>query len=314
MPMEKNAKIYIAGHGGMVGRALLGALQREGYGNILYRSRKELDLRQQGAVNIFFDKEQPEYVFLAAAKVGGIMANATYKAEFIYDNLMIAANVIHAAYAYGVKKLLFLGSSCVYPKMAPQPLKEEYLLTGPLDPSNEAYAMAKIAGTKLCQYYQAQYGCQFISVLPCNLYGPGDHYDLEHGHVLPSLIQRFHNARQTGAPSVTLWGTGSPRREFLYVEDLADACLHVMNHYQETGPLNIGMGTDISIKELADMIKGLTGYTGEVVWDSSKPDGTPRKLLDTTRINACGWWPLTSLAAGLHPTYQDFLLQTMQHV
>lgn len=306
--MEKNGKVYVAGHGGMVGSALVRALQREGYGNILCRTRAELDLRNQAAVNGFFEAEKPDYVFLAAAKVGGIMANSTFKADFIYDNLMIAANLIHAAYANGIKKLLFLGSSCIYPRMAPQPLKEAYLLTGLPEPSNEAYAMAKIAGIKLCQYYREQYGCDFISVLPCNLYGPGDHYDLENSHVLPALIRKMHEAKQADSPTVTLWGTGSPLREFLYVDDLATACLQVIDQYTETGPVNIGMGTDISIRELAGMIKGLTGYEGEVVWDSSKPDGTPRKLLDTTTINTMGWRPATSLEAGLAITYQDFLL------
>jgi GDP-L-fucose synthase len=307
--MDKNATIYVAGHRGMVGSALVRALQREGYGNILCRTHAELDLRNQQAVNDFWGAEKPDYVFLAAAKVGGIMANSTFKADFIYDNLMIAANVIHAAYANGVKKLLFLGSSCIYPRMAPQPLKEEYLLTGLPEQSNEPYAIAKIAGIKLCQYYREQYGCHFISVLPSNLYGPGDHYDLQHSHVLPALIRKFHDAKQAGAPAVTLWGTGSPLREFLYVEDLAAACLHVMDHYDETGPVNIGTGKDISIKELAGMIKALTGYQGDMVWDSSKPDGTPRKLLDTTKINAQGWRFATSLEDGLQKTYQDFLLQ-----
>jgi GDP-L-fucose synthase len=311
--MEKSGKIYVAGHGGMVGGALVRALQREGYGNILCRTSAELDLRNQAAVNGFFEAEKPVYVFLAAAKVGGIMANSTFKADFIYDNLMIAANLIHAAYANGIKKLLFLGSSCIYPRMAPQPLKEAYLLTGLPEPSNEAYAMAKIAGIKLCQYYREQYGCHFISVLPSNLYGPGDHYDLENSHVLPALIRKMYEAKQADAPNVTLWGTGSPLREFLYVEDLANACLHLMNHYDETGPVNIGTGTDISIKELAGMIKGLTGYGGEVVWDSSKPDGTPRKLLDTTIIRATGWLPVTSLEAGLQKTFQDYLLQAKQY-
>jgi GDP-L-fucose synthase len=309
IPMEKSGKIYVAGHRGMVGSALLRALQREGYGNLVYRTSAELDLRNQAAVNAFFESERPDYVLLAAAKVGGIMANSTYKAEFIYDNLLIAANVIHAAYTTGVKKLLFLGSSCIYPRMAPQPLKEEYLLTGLPEPSNEPYAIAKIAGIKLCQYYYEQYGCRFMSVLPCNLYGPGDQYDLQQSHVLPALIRRFHEAKQAGAPTVTLWGTGHPLREFLYVDDLADACLHVMNEYDEMGMLNIGSGTDISIKELAGMIRALTGYGGDVVWDSSKPDGTPRKLLDTTKINALGWRLSTSLEEGLPTTYQDYLQQ-----
>lgn len=297
--MEKNAKIYIAGHNGMVGSAILGRLQKEGYDNFVLRSSKELDLRVQRDVETFFKKEKPEYVFLAAAKVGGILANDTYRAEFLYDNLMIQNNVIHQAYVHGVKKLLFLGSSCIYPKHAPQPLKEEYLLTGELEPTNEPYAIAKIAGIKMCDAYSAQYGCNFISAMPTNLYGPNDNYDLKTSHVLPALIRKFHEAKIENKPFVEVWGTGSPRREFLHVDDLADACLFLMEHYNESGFVNVGTGVDVTIKELAEMIKEIVGYKGDIHWDTSKPDGTPRKLMDVSRLNGMGWESRIVLEKGL---------------
>jgi GDP-L-fucose synthase len=303
--MDKADKIYVAGHRGMVGSAIVRKLEKEGYSNLVCRTSSELDLRNQQQVNDFFATEKPAYVFMAAARVGGIMANSTYKADFIYDNLLIEANSIHAAYNTGVKKLLFLGSSCIYPKLAPQPLKEEYLLTGLLETTNEPYAIAKIAGIKLCEYYREQYGCNFISAMPTNLYGPNDNYDLQNSHVLPALIRKFHEATQTGATVVTLWGSGNPLREFLYVDDLADACLFLMQHYNERGFVNIGTGKDLSIYELAQMVKQLTGFTGEIVWDSSKPDGTPRKLMDVSKINNLGWKYSTSLEEGLKKTYQQ---------
>ena len=287
--MEKNAKIYVAGHNGMVGSAILGRLQREGYDNFVLRSSKELDLRVQREVETFFKEEKPEYVFLAAAKVGGILANNTYRAEFLYDNLMIQNNVIHQAYVNGVKKLLFLGSSCIYPKHAPQPLKEEYLLTGELEPTNEPYAIAKIAGIKMCDAYRDQYGCNFISAMPTNLYGPNDNYDLKTSHVLPALIRKFHEAKLENKPFVEVWGTGSPRREFLHVDDLADACLFLMENYNEPGFVNVGTGVDVTIKELAEMIRDIVGYEGEIQWDTSKPDGTPRKLMDVAKSIRIGW-------------------------
>ena len=305
--MEKNAKIYIAGHNGMVGSAILRRLQREGYDNFVLRSSKELDLRVQHDVKTFFEEEKPEYVFLAAAKVGGILANDTYRAEFLYDNLMIQNNVIHQAYVNGVKKLLFLGSSCIYPKHAPQPLKEEYLLTGELEPTNEPYAIAKIAGIKMCDAYRDQYGCNFISAMPTNLYGPNDNYDLKTSHVLPALIRKFHEAKVENKPFVEVWGTGFPRREFLHVDDLADACLFLMEHYNESGFVNVGTGVDVTIKELAEMIKGVVGYEGETRWDSSKPDGTPRKLMEVERLQKLGWYDSISIEEGIKKTLNQYM-------
>jgi len=310
--MEKNSKIYIAGHNGMVGSAIHRRLLKDGFTNIITRSSKELDLRNQQAVADFFKSEKPEYVFLAAAKVGGIVANNTYRAEFLYDNLMIQSNVIHQAYVNGVKKLMFLGSSCIYPKLAPQPLKEEYLLTGTLEPSNEPYAIAKIAGLKMCETYRAQYGCNFITVMPTNLYGPNDNYDLQNSHVLPAMLRKFHEAREKGEDSVTLWGTGSPLREFLHADDLADACFFLMQNYNNSEPVNIGVGEDITIKELSELIKNITGFTGKINWDTSKPDGTPRKLMDVTRLSNAGWKATISLKEGINKVYQDTFLSSKQ--
>jgi len=307
--MKRHAKIYVAGNTGLVGSAIVRKLQAEGYNNLVYTPRPEYDLRNQQQVEDFFAKEKPEYVFLAAAKVGGIMANSTYPAEFIYDNLMIATNVIHASYEYGVKKLLNLGSSCIYPKHAPQPLKEEYLLTGPLEPTNEPYAIAKIAAIKLCHYYNKQYGSNFISVMPTNLYGPGDNFDLETSHVLPALIRKFHEAKVNNQPQVVLWGTGTPRREFLYVDDLADALLFLMQKYdaKDIGEfVNIGTGEDITIRDLAVLIKEVLEYNGEIVWDEAKPDGTPRKLLSVDKINKIGWRHTTNLKSGIKMTYRFY--------
>ncbi|AEE50764.1 GDP-L-fucose synthase family protein [Haliscomenobacter hydrossis] len=301
--METNAKIFIAGHRGMVGSAIQRKLSAEGFQHLLLRNSRELDLRNQAEVEQFFRLEQPEYVFLAAAKVGGIMANNTYRADFLYENLMIQNNVIHCAWKYGVKKLLFLGSSCIYPKMAPQPLREEYLLTGLLEPTNEPYAIAKIAGIKLCDAYRAQYGCNFISVMPTNLYGPNDNYDLEKSHVLPALLRKFHEAKRHAAPNVTLWGSGTPKREFLHVDDLADACLFLMYHYHEPGLINIGVGTDLSIKDLALLIRDIVGYQGDIIHDLSKPDGTPRKLMDVSKIQAAGWKAKIGLEEGIRAVY-----------
>ncbi len=303
--MESNAKIYVAGHRGMVGSALVRKLQAEGYHHLLLRSSRQLDLRRQEEVEMFFHRERPEYVFLAAAKVGGILANDTYRAEFIYDNLMIEANVIHAAWKYGVKKLLFLGSSCIYPKMAPQPLKETYLLTGPLEPTNEPYAVAKIAGIKLCEAFRDQYGCHFISVMPTNLYGPGDNYDLETSHVLPALLRKFHEAKKEGRDKVVIWGTGTPRREFLHVDDLADACFFLMQHYDERALVNIGTGEDIAIKDLAALIARIVGFEGRIEHDLSKPDGTPRKLLDVSRLHQLGWRHRIGLEEGIRQVYEQ---------
>lgn len=305
--MEKQSKIYIAGHRGLVGSAIYRRLQQEGFTNIITRTSSELDLRNQAAVATFFEQEKPEYVFLAAAKVGGILANNTYPAEFIYDNLAIEINVIHQSYLHGVKKLLFLGSSCIYPKFAPQPMKEEHLLTGVLEPTNEPYAIAKIAGIKMCQAYHRQYGCRFISAMPTNLYGPNDNFDLETSHVLPALIRKFHEAKIQHKPYVEIWGTGNPRREFLHVDDLADACLFLMLHYDEPEFVNVGMGKDISIKELAMLIKDIVGFEGDLRFDTSKPDGTPRKLLDISRLQSLGWQPRISLKEGIRQTYQWFL-------
>ena len=304
--MNPNDKIYVAGHRGMVGSAISRALEAKGFTNLLTRTSDQLDLRNQAAVHAFFEKEQPDLVFLAAAKVGGILANNTYRAEFLYDNLMIESHIIHAAYRAGVKKLMFLGSSCIYPKEAPQPLKEEYLLTGLLEPTNEPYAIAKIAGIKLCDAYRAQYGANFISVMPTNLYGPNDNYDLQNSHVLPALIRKFHEARLSAAPSVVLWGSGKPRREFLHADDLADACLFLMQHYDEPGLINIGTGVDLEIKELALLIKKIVGYEGDVTHDLTKPDGTMRKLMDVTKLHRMGWTHRIGLEDGIRQAYADF--------
>ncbi len=302
--MEKSAKIYIAGHTGMVGSAIKRRLEKDGYDNFVLRRSGELDLRDQGAVNRFFHDELPEYVFLSAAKVGGIQANNTYRAEFLYDNLMIETNVIHAAHTSGVKKLLFLGSSCIYPKLARQPLKEEYLLTGELEPTNEPYAIAKIAGIKLCDAYRSQYGSNFISVMPTNLYGPNDNYDLKNSHVLPALIRKFHTAKKEELPEVVMWGTGNPKREFMHVDDLADACFFLMNNYDDAGFVNIGTGQELSILELAHLIKGITNYSGDIVNDLSKPDGTPRKLMDVGKLHGLGWQHQMELEEGIRSVYE----------
>jgi GDP-L-fucose synthase len=303
--MEKHSKIYIAGHRGMVGSAIDRRLRQDGYENIITRTSKELDLRNQIAVNDFFETEKPDYVFLAAAKVGGIVANNTYRAEFIYENLMMEANIIHAAYINKVTKLLFLGSSCIYPKLAPQPLKEEYLLSDYLEPTNQPYAIAKIAGIELCDGYRAQYGCNFISAMPTNLYGPNDNYDLEKSHVLPALLRKFITAKKNNASSVELWGTGTPKREFLYVDDLADACLFLMNNYNEKGLVNVGWGDDVTILELAQIVKSVVGFEGELKFDTSKPDGTPRKLMDVTKLTNLGWKASTTLEHGIKAVYND---------
>jgi len=305
--MQKEAKIYVAGHNGMVGSAICRKLENEGYSNIVFRTSKELDLRDQYAVNDFFESQKPEYVFLAAAKVGGIMANSTYKADFIYDNLMMQNNIIHASHKNQVNKLLFLGSSCIYPKEANQPIQESYLLTGALEPTNEPYAIAKIAGLKLCEFYKEQYGDNFFSIMPTNLYGPNDNYDLQNSHVLPALIRKFHEAKINGTPSVELWGSGMPKREFLYVEDLAEACVFLMNEYNGSTLLNVGTGKDLSILELAEKIKKITNFKGKVIWDKSKPDGTPRKLLDVSKVNSLGWEAKTSLDQGIKKTYEWYI-------
>jgi len=301
--VEKGAKVYVAGHQGLVGSAILRKLISEGYSNIVTRSFQELDLRDQTAVNEFFKKEQPEYVFLAAAKVGGILANNTYPVDFLRDNLLIQTNVIDAAYRYGSRKLLFLGSSCIYPKFAPQPIKEEYLLTGELEPTNEPYAIAKIAGIKLCQAYNRQYQTNFISVMPTNLYGPGDNFDLETSHVIPALIRKFHESKIKGKDQVVVWGSGKPFREFLHVDDLADACLFLMSNYNSSEIINIGTGKDLSIAELAYLIKDIVGYDGNIIFDTSKPDGTPRKLLDVSKLFNMGWKPRITLEEGIRSTY-----------
>ena len=305
VPLE--AKIYVAGHRGLVGSAIMRALQRRGYRNIIVRSRSELDLRDRQAVWDFFESERPEYVYLAAAKVGGIWANMTYPVEFLQDNLYIELNVISAAYAFGVKKLLFLGSSCIYPRLAPQPIKEEYLLTGALEPTNQPYAIAKIAGIELVNAYRRQYGVPFISAMPTNLYGPGDNFDLETSHVLPALLRKMHEAKLRGEPTVTVWGTGTPRREFLHVDDLAEACLFLMDRYDDSVPINIGTGEDISIRELAELIRDIVGFGGEIVFDPTKPDGMPRKLLDVSRITDLGWKPKISLREGIEMTYRWYV-------
>ncbi|MCA9836449.1 MAG: GDP-L-fucose synthase [Trueperaceae bacterium] len=307
--MHKHAKIYIAGHRGLVGSALLRKLESEGYTNLLVKTHKELDLRQQDAVQSFFQNEKPDYVFLAAAKVGGILANASHGAQFIYDNLMIAANVIHSAYEAGVTKLLNLGSSCIYPKYAEQPIRETSLLGGVLEPTNQPYALAKIAAIELCDSYRKQYGCDFISAMPTNLFGPNDNFDLQSSHVLPALLRKMLEAQEKNAPSVTLWGTGTPKREFLFVDDMADACLFLMQNFSEPGPINVGTGKDISIRDLAILIKELTGYQGELIFDSSKPDGTPRKLLDVSKLANAGWQASTSLRQGILSTLNWYLSQ-----
>lgn len=297
--MEKNAKIYVAGHRGLVGSAIVRNLRKRGYENIITRTHAELDLTSQSDVNAFFEAERPEYVFLAAAKVGGIGANNTYRAQFIYENLMIEANVIHASYLVGVRKLMFLGSSCIYPRMAAQPIEESALLTAELEPTNEPYAIAKIAGIKMCDAYRAQYGCNFVSVMPTNLYGPGDNYDLENSHVLPAMIRKFVTARNNGSPSVTLWGDGSPLREFMHSDDMADATVFCMLNYNEAGHINIGSGREVSIARLADMVAEAVGYRGKIVWDTSKPNGMPRKLMDTSKLFAMGWKPSIDLKSGI---------------
>jgi GDP-L-fucose synthase len=316
--MDKNAKIYVAGHRGLVGSALVRKLQSEGYRNLVLRTSKELDLKNPAAVAKFFTQEKPEYVILAAAKVGGIVANESYPADFIYDNLMIESNVIHQAYLTGVERLLFLGSSCIYPKLAPQPLKEEYLLTGPLEPTNDAYAVAKIAGITMCRAYNRQYGTRYLAAMPTNLYGQGDNFDLEKSHVLPALIRKFHEAKLAGAETVTVWGTGAPYREFLHVDDLADACLFLLDlpedsysslltHHSSPSLINIGSGEEVTIRELALLVKDAVGFEGSLVFDSSKPDGTPRKLCDVSKLHALGWKHQTQLKAGIRSTYEWYL-------
>lgn len=304
--MEKNAKIYIAGHRGMVGSAILRNLKSRGYSNFVLRTHSELDLTNQAAVAQFFADQKPEYVFLAAAKVGGIMANSTCPAQFFYENMMIEANVIHSSYVNGVKKLMFLGSSCIYPKLAEQPMKEEALLTGLLEPTNEGYAIAKIAGIKMCDYYRKQYGCNFVSVMPTNLYGPGDNYDLQNSHVLPALIRKFHEAEISKAPSVTLWGTGSPLREFLHADDMADATVFCMLNYSDYGHINVGSQSELTIRDLAEKVSQIVGFQGNIVWDSSKPDGTPRKLMDSSKLYAMGWKPQVALVKGIAEVYAEF--------
>ncbi len=303
--MEKNAKIYVAGHRGMVGSALVRKLELAGYTNVVYRTSKELDLTDQNAVRVFFENEKPEYVFLAAAKVGGIHANNVFRGQFLYENLMIEANVIHHAHLNGVKKLLFLGSSCIYPKLADQPIHENSLLTGPLEPTNEPYAIAKITGIKLCETYRDQYESDFISAMPTNLYGPNDNYDLNNSHVLPALIRKFHVAKMNNEESVEIWGTGSPLREFLHVDDLAEACMFLMQNYSDGQTINVGFGSEISIKELALLIKEIVGFEGELTFDSSKPDGTPRKLMDSSRLREMGWEPKIGLKEGIMSVYES---------
>ena len=310
--MEKNAKIYVAGHKGMVGSAIVRALQKDGYTNIIVKSHKELDLTRQDQVEAFFEEEKPEYVFLAAAKVGGIMGNATAKADFMYDNMILEMNVIHAAWKNGCKKLEFLGSSCIYPKFAPQPMKESCLLTSSLEETNEAYALAKISGLKYCEYLNTQYGTDYISVMPTNLYGPNDNYHPEHSHVLPSLIRRFHEAKEAGVKSVTCWGDGSPLREFMYVDDLADLCVFLMNNYSGNETVNAGTGKELTIKELTELVAKVVGYEGEILWDPSKPNGTPRKLLDVSKARNLGWTYKTELEEGIRLTYKDFLENPMR--
>jgi GDP-L-fucose synthase len=304
--MEKTSRVYVAGHRGMVGSALLRKLEAEGFTNLVVRTSAELDLRRQIDVMDFFAQEKPDYVFLAAAKVGGILANNVYRGEFIYDNLMIQNNVIHASFLNGVKKLMFLGSSCIYPKMAPQPLKEEYLLTGPLEQTNEPYAIAKIAGIKMCDAYRAQYGCNFISAMPTNMYGPNDNYDLDTSHVLPALIRKIHEAKTNSEPHITIWGTGKPKREFLHADDLADACFYLMQHYDQPGLVNVGTGEDIEIGELAMLIKEIIGYSGDILHDLNKPDGTPRKLMDVSKLHSFGWKHRINLRDGIRLVYDEY--------
>lgn len=303
--MKREDKIYVAGHRGMVGSAILRKLQNEGFANIVVRTSEELDLRNQADVAAFFETEKPNYVFLAAAKVGGILANNTYRGEFLYDNLMIQNNVIHQAYKNDVTKLLFLGSSCIYPKLAIQPMGEDALLTGLLEPTNEPYAIAKIAGIKMCDAYRTQYDCNFISAMPTNLYGPNDNYDLKNSHVLPALLRKFHEAKEGAKPEVEVWGSGSPLREFLHVDDLAEACVFLMNEYNQAGHINIGSGNEISIRDLAELIKDVVGYSGVLKWDDTKPDGTPRKLMDNSKINNLGWVPKINLKVGIEKVYKE---------
>ena len=310
--MDKNGKIYVAGHRGMVGSAIVRALEKNGYQNIITRTHKELDLTRQDAVEAFFAEEKPDYVFLAAAKVGGIVANNEAPADFMYDNMILEMNVIHSAFKNNVKKLMFLGSSCIYPRMCPQPIKEEYLLTGSLEQTNEAYALSKISGLKYCEYLNRQYHTDYISVMPTNLYGPNDNYHPTHSHVLPALIRRFHEAKVDNLPYVTCWGTGKPLREFLYVDDLADACVFLMNNYSGNETVNLGTGKELTIKELTEFVAKVIGYTGEIRWDSSKPDGTPRKLLDVSKLESLGWHYKTELEEGIRLSYQDFLTNPMR--
>ena len=309
LQMKKEDKIYVAGHNGMVGSSIVRKLEREGFTHLITRSSKELNLINQAEVLAFFEKEKPDYVFLAAAKVGGIQANNTYKGDFLYDNLMIQTNVIHAAHTYQVKKLLFLVSSCIYPKFAPQPISEDSLLTGILEPTNEPYAIAKIAGIKLCDAYRDQYGCNFISAMPTNLYGPNDNYDLSNSHVLPAMIRKFHEAKNNGTKEVVVWGTGKSMREFLYVDDLAEACYFLMENYNEPGAINVGTGSDITIADLAYLVKRIVGFEGELVFDTSKPDGTPKKQLNVSRINQLGWKATVELEEGIRKAYSSFLEQ-----
>lgn len=310
--MEKNSKIYVAGHRGMVGSAIVRELRRQGYDNIITRTHSELDLTRQSDVESFFAQERPEYVFLAAAKVGGIVANDTAPADFMYENMMLGMNVIHSAWRNGCRKLEFLGSSCIYPRLAPQPMREDCLLTGPLERTNEAYALAKIAGLKYCEYLNRQYGTDFISVMPTNLYGPNDNYHPEHSHVLPALIRRFHEAKEQDLPYVTCWGDGSPLREFLYVDDLAELCVLLMNRYSGSGTVNAGTGREVTIRELTETVAGVVGYTGEVRWDTSRPNGTPRKLLDVSKAASLGWRYRTELEDGIRLAYADFLSSPMR--
>lgn len=305
--MERDAGIYVAGHNGLVGSALVRELERCGYSNLIVAGRAEVDLRDQASVRAFYKKTRPSYVFVAAAKVGGIVANDRYPADFIYDNLMIATNLIHGAYEQKVEKLLFLGSSCVYPKLAPQPMREDALLSGPLEPTNQWYAVAKIAGIKLCQAYRRQFGCRYVAVMPTNMYGPGDNFDLNNSHVLPALLRKFHEARQTGASSVTVWGTGTPRRELCHVDDCASACLHVMQVYDGEEIINIGVGSDISIRELAELVRNIVGFRGEIVFDTTRPDGPPVKLVDSGAIDAMGWRPSIELEQGIRTTYDWYV-------
>jgi len=305
--LEKEAKIYVAGHRGMVGSAIVRKLQQEGYKNLVLKTSAELDLRDQVKVASFFASEKPDYVFLAAAKVGGIVANNTYRADFLYENLAIQNNIIHSSFVHKVTKLMFLGSSCIYPKLAPQPLKESYLLSGYLEETNEPYAIAKIAGIKMCEAYRAQYGCDFISVMPTNLYGPNDNYDLENSHVLPAMIRKFHEAKVQGKESMTLWGTGAPMREFLHADDLAEACVYLMETYSESELVNIGTGIDVTIKELAETVKEIVGFSGSIHWDTTRPDGTPRKLMDVSKLHSLGWSHKIALKDGIALAYQDFL-------